>query len=508
MAEEADICLFLEGTYPYITGGVSSWTHALIKAQSHLKFSLVCLLPPDFQPELRYTLPDNVVSIQNIHLQRLPEGVKEISEKEESELFNVIERNVLNIQYRAKTKHLEEILNVLDREGEPLGEEILLNSLRAWRMLVRMYNSAMGDSSFLNYFWSWKGLLSGFYTVLLAEMPKAKVYHALCTGYGGLFLARAKAETGKPCLLTEHGIYTNERRIEITAAQWLNDFKAMDLAVDKPMYIRDLKDFWVDTFEGYSRLTYQAADEIITLYEGNKEMQIMDGAEPEKISIIPNGIDIDSIHLKPRPADNPPTIALIGRVVPVKDVKSFIQAANLVREQIPHLKAYILGAWDEDEHYYFECLEMVEEMGLKETVEFTGLVDINDYLGKIDVLVLSSISEVQPLSVLEAGAVGIPSVATNVGAISEMLTGRSDEEPRLGPAGAICPLAHPQAIAEEVTKLLTEPEHYEKCSQAAKERVHTYYQAKDQDAAYEALYQKYIDQSRTDKKVESLAWQG
>ena len=41
---EADICLILEGTYPYVAGGVSSWTHDLIRAQPDLSFHLLTLL--------------------------------------------------------------------------------------------------------------------------------------------------------------------------------------------------------------------------------------------------------------------------------------------------------------------------------------------------------------------------------------------------------------------------------------------------------------------------------
>ena len=44
--EPADVCLFLEGTYPYATGGVSTWTHELIKMQSHLKFLNRCISEP------------------------------------------------------------------------------------------------------------------------------------------------------------------------------------------------------------------------------------------------------------------------------------------------------------------------------------------------------------------------------------------------------------------------------------------------------------------------------
>ena len=41
--QQADVCLLLEGTYPYISGGVSTWTHDLIRSHSDLKFALVSI---------------------------------------------------------------------------------------------------------------------------------------------------------------------------------------------------------------------------------------------------------------------------------------------------------------------------------------------------------------------------------------------------------------------------------------------------------------------------------
>ena len=55
---------------------------------------------------------------------------------------------------------------------------------------------------------------------------------------------------------------------------------------------------------------------------------------------------------------------------------------------------------------------------------FTGRVNLLEYLGKIDVVVLTSLSEAQPLVILEAGAAGVPVVATDVGACGEMILGQ------------------------------------------------------------------------------------
>jgi glycosyltransferase involved in cell wall biosynthesis len=493
-AETADVCLFLEGTYPYTTGGVSSWTHELIQMQSHLTFSIVAIVGADAPAKLMYTLPRNVIGIKTVRLQSLREGMASLTPHKEAELFSALEKSLLRLQSRADLKDLATIIRAIIPYRHQIGQQLLLNSHASWNMMLNMYKLTMPKTSFLDYFWSWRGLFGGLFSILLAELPPAKVYHSLCTGYAGLFLARAHIETGRPCVITEHGIYTNERRIEIASADWLDDPNIFSLSINalKQPDVnqdRELKDFWIDTFGNYSRLCYEACSQIITLYEGNQEFQRMDGADPDRMRIIPNGVDTAHYAaIKREP--HPPTIALIGRVVPIKDVKGFIKAVHILRQSFPGIRAYMIGPDDEDPQYAAECKELVEHLELKDIFIFTGKVRIEDYLGSIDVVVLSSISEAQPLVILEAGAAGVPSVATDVGACWEMIMGDSHEYPKLGAGGAIVPLSNPRAIANAVLQLITEHDYYRQCSTAIAERVKRYYNKEDQYLAYAGLYQE------------------
>jgi len=92
----------------------------------------------------------------------------------------------------------------------------------------------------------------------------------------------------------------------------------------------------VDTFTCYSRACYHAAAKIITLYGGNQQFQIEDGADAAKLEIIPNGVDYERFASVARASgERRPTVALIGRVVPIKDVKTFIRAVAALRRMIP-----------------------------------------------------------------------------------------------------------------------------------------------------------------------------
>ncbi len=490
----ADVCLILEGTYPYVAGGVSSWVHDLIRAQDHLTFRIVSLLPDRAPRERRYEMPANVVGLDHVYLQNLPEGQRWMFGSDK--LFRRLENPLRGLLHGGGMAHLAELLEILKPYRGKLGRHILLNSGAAWRAVQRLYEAEMPEGSFLDFFWSWRSMMSSLYAVLLGPLPEARVYHTISTGYAGMLATRAQIETGRPMLLTEHGIYTNERRIEITMADWLEEVSNLSLTLRRPK--RDLKDIWIDSFLAYSHCTYQAAREIVTLYGGNQDMQRRDGAPEHKLRIIPNGIDYARFAALPRidhlpdGSLRPPTIALIGRVVPIKDVKTFIRAAGILRDAVPNLQALVLGPTDEDQIYFGECKAMVEYLGLGETVRFLGRVKLDDWLGKIDVIVLTSISEAQPLVILEAGSAGIPTVATDVGACREMIFGAPNEEPALGIGGAITPLANPLATAEALQELLRQPEMLKRASRAIQERVRRQYNKVDLDGLYGALYAEAI----------------
>ena len=289
--QTADVCLILEGTYPYVFGGVSSWTQDLIKAQSHLTFHLLCLLPPDDEPKACFDIPKNVLSITNVHLQKLPQGSSFVFKKERKKLFEALSEPMHALLEGTTLDSLDQVINALGDRSHKYGRKTLLDSQESWDLLHDMYNKSLKQSSFLDYFWSWRNLFGGFFSVMLAEIPPAKCYHSLCTGYAGLMLARAGLSTGRPCMVTEHGIYTNERRIEIASADWLNNQKSFTLSIKKKNGSRELRDFWSDVFTNYSNACYAISDKIITLYEGNRQLQLNEGAPLAKSEVIANGID-------------------------------------------------------------------------------------------------------------------------------------------------------------------------------------------------------------------------
>lgn len=481
----ADICLILEGSYPHVAGGVSTWTHDLIKANPDLSFHVLALTADGRPRPLAHELPGNVVGMTIVPLQQPPRGKEKLERL--GRLIEAIRGPLAAMQSDGGLREYAELDRLIGPRRDQLGRATLMNSEAAFRMTVGLYRDTLPNASFLEYFWGLRSLLSGLFSTLLAPLPPARVYHAISTGYAGLVAARARLETGRSTLLTEHGIYTNERRIEILMADWLFDGASATLAVEGER--RELRDLWLDSFAAFSRVCYSACDLIITLYGGNQVMQRRGGAPPEKMRVVPNGVDYETYSKVVRDeGDRPPTIALLGRVVPIKDVKTYIRAAGLLRESVPDLKAMILGPTDEDPDYVAECRALVSALDLDRTVIFAGKVEPADWFGRLDAIVLTSVSEAQPLVILEAGASGVPTVATNVGSCSELIYGRDDEEPPLGEGGAVTPLASPVDTANALREILLDPPRRERLGRVIRERVRLHYDKRVIDRIYREIY--------------------
>ena len=487
--ETTDVCLIVEGCYPFVPGGVSSWIDWLIRTQPELTFSVVSLWPEPNSAAPRYAMPDNAIAFRTLYLQDF--GSEPRRREVTPSGLEPLSRALDAFMRRGGIEALGAVMRARATMSPRLEFSRLLNGPTAWDLARGMYDTRMPHGSFLHYFWAWRALLGGLFATLEFPLPKARVYHTISTGYAGVLAARAARETGRPMLLTEHGIYTNERRIELLMANWVVDTLDKGHALDDDR--TDLRDLWIEAFEAYARTCYEGATEVITLYNDNQRVQKVLGADPGRCRVIANGIATARFAgLKPAADDARPTMALIGRVVPIKDVKTYIRAAKALRRRVPELRAYILGPLDEDPGYVAECRALVASLDLGNCVEFTGAVNIVDYLPDVHVVVLTSLSESQPLTLLEAGAAGIPFVASNVGSCREIIEGSPSEQPPLGRGGLITPVVAPEATAEAVAKLLAEPALRRQYGETLRRRVTQSYTSEQAAAAYRQLYAAYI----------------
>lgn len=138
---------------------------------------------------------------------------------------------------------------------------------------------------------------------------------------------------------------------------------------------------------------------------------------------------------------------------------------------MPELKLWIMGPTDEDPDYYNDCVEMVEVNHLQDIV-FTGRIKPKDYLAKMDMLILTSISEGQPIVMLEAMACSIPCIATQVGDCAGLIRGDHDD---MGDCGIVTPTMNVARIAQAIVTLAKSPDLRKKMGEIGKKRVADHY---------------------------------
>lgn len=493
---ELDVCIVVEGCYPFVAGGVSSWLDWLIRSQPETRFGVVALVADDSPRALKYDLPTNVEQFHVVPLQpKLERPGLSQPLLDVSSLADLLFRVTREGDVAALSEVSEMTRRPVRRSGfgrmrhpQPITVSDLLCSEAGWAAMVNCYERITPEASFSDFFWAWQNLVGGMLSVATAPVPAAQVYHAISTGYAGLYAVRAAHQTGARSAITEHGIYSNERRIDLVMADWIADTVTTGLGDGDDR--TDIRSFWIETFEAYARLTYAGADRVTTLYGANQTFQRNLGAREDTLRVIPNGIVLERFDGIAAGQSKRPTAALIGRVVPIKDIEAFIAAAVVVRKAVPDVEFLVIGPTDEDPEYFALCERQIEERDLADTIVFTGKVNIVDYLGRIDVLVLTSISEAQPLVLLEAGAARIPCVATDVGSCREIIEGAPEEVPRLGLAGRIVPPTDSAAIGAAIAELLGDPELRQRCGDILRKRVETYFTSELSARRYTELYRE------------------
>lgn len=483
-----------EGTYPYIRGGVSSWIHQILMGLSEFRFGIVFLgsREEDYDGIL-YELPDNLVHLE-VHY--LFDDVEKLPLKREGSEEAM---QTINNLYRFFKGHKEAIPEQMHDIGFYLKQmpyEDFLFSKKSWEFIEERYKENCPDISFIDYFWTVRNIHKPIWILaeIVKHMPKVKLLHSPSTGYAGFLATLAAYDRNIPFVLTEHGIYTRERKIDMLTADWV-DFKKPTL-LQQPEESNYIKGMWVKFFERIGEFSYIKANEILSLYSGAREIQIKFGAPKEKTRVIPNAVDVDGLNalLELREEKVPKVITLIGRVVSIKDIKTFIRAMRITINTIPEAEAWIVGPMDEDKEYATECQNMAESLGIEENIKFLGFQNIKDILPKTGLLTLTSISEGMPLVILEGFAAGVPCIATDVGSCYDLIKGGlSEEDIALGSAGEVTSIANPTALAEEYIRYLSDEKLWKSAQEVALKRVQKYYRQEKFLGDYRKLYQREIE---------------
>ncbi|HDR9508201.1 glycosyl transferase family 1 [Burkholderia cepacia] len=496
---EIDVCLLLEGTFPYVRGGVSSWVNEMIRAYPRTRFAIAFIgsREEDYRGAA-YELPDNVLHFEAHYLYGdVPADAGTAREiPGDPEAF--ARSAALHDAWRGQgaggaaadpAALMADMVRLIGDDGS-LNERQFTTSRAAWDFIVERYHRYCTDPSFTDYFWTVRIMHKPLWQLarIARGLPTARVYHTVSTGYAGFLGALLHYRTGRPLLVSEHGIYTKERKIDLLQSEWIRDNRgAFERDISRISYFREL---WVRFFEALGKCAYDAADEIVALYETNRRRQIADGADAARTRNIPNGVDVDGLApLLDKRVDGPRrVVALIGRVVPIKDIKTFIRAVFIASRTMPDIEGWIVGPEEEDPAYAQECRALAQSLGLAKAVRFLGFQRIHDILPKVDVIALTSISEALPLVVLEGFAAGVPAITTDVGSCRQLIEGLGDEDRVLGAAGSVVPIANPAAFAQAVLDLLCDASRWQAAQRAGLARVRRFYTRAQMIDRYRTLY--------------------
>ena len=158
----------------------------------------------------------------------------------------------------------------------------------------------------------------------------------------------------------------------------------------------------------------QDVDYVIAPSPGMKEVLEQFGVDAP-IDVVPNGVDIKPYQHVSDPiqrselgfSEDDILLVYSGRLGPEKNLPFLLRAVNGAVQAFDHIKLLIIGDGSERDNLE----DRIQHMGIEQVVHFTGMIpypQVPRYLAAADIFVTASVTEVHPLSVIEAMATGLP----------------------------------------------------------------------------------------------------
>lgn len=213
---------------------------------------------------------------------------------------------------------------------------------------------------------------------------------------------------------------------------------------------------WPDGVGRLNRCLTPLTDAFIAVADPHGEYLVTRERFPQsKVVVIPNGIDTD--RFRPGGDDLPlrrelgigpaaPVVGIVAALRPEKNHRLFLDMAARVLQEVPETQFAIVG----DGPCRGELQTHAQQLGITSSVRFLGTrQDVPELLGMLQVLVLSSDNEANPVSILEALSTATPVVATDVGSVRETVVD--------GKTGFLVPAGDAARLAERVVELVLNP---------------------------------------------------
>ncbi|MFD4558255.1 DUF3492 domain-containing protein [Streptomyces sp. NPDC058469] len=310
--------------------------------------------------------------------------------------------------------------------------------------------------------------------------------HATAGGTAALPGLLARHFAGVPLLVTEYGVQLRTHYLA---------------SADAPPAVRAL----LSAFHG--RLAAEIYRRATLITPGNshtRRWQERCGADRTKLRTVYPGMEASrfaEVGEAPDGAD-PDTLVWVGRVEPAKDLISLLHAFAEIRKDEPKARLRIVGApaGAEGAAYLGHCRALAAQLFPDEAEGVHAVGDnpvsfeeiggpeaptLAEAYAAGTVIVLSSVVEGFPLSLVEAMFCGRATVSTDVGAVVEVIGG----------TGLVVPPRNPRALAEACVSLLRDPERRERLGAAARARALELFTVEQNIAAFHSIYLEIVSHS-------------
>jgi len=445
-----EILLVTEGTYPHVRGGVSVWCDQMIRGLKAHRFHVVALSATGHEPAV-YELPDNVDSLRLLPLwtaQRPIQRGRFAKRPDPAAAITLLEA-ALSQDPGAAEAFEAALFELFFQAHQSVSISEVLRTDAVTTALAECwepFHGGLGPALKLADAMAALDLIEHALRPLSYRPPETDVTHTVSNGLAALVGLAAKWTHGTPLIIAEHGVYLRERYLALHGERLGWPVKAIVAAFTRRL----------------CETGYRNADLITPCNEYNQRWEKRLGADPEKLRTVYNGVDPERFpQAQAEPEE--PTLVFVGRIDPLKDLHTLLRGFALVLAELPNARLRIFGGPPSGgEWYHEECLALVQELGIGESVVFEGQCNaVSEAYAAGHVVVLSSISEGLPFTVIEAMACGRPNVGTEVGGVGEAI----------GDTGLVVPPRRPAELAKACLALLTDHERRHMLGKAARERA-------------------------------------
>lgn len=227
------------------------------------------------------------------------------------------------------------------------------------------------------------------------------------------------------------------------------------------------------------RWILRRSNRIIAVSQAVKRYAEVMGADSRKLSVVPNAVD--TLKFQPLSTEDKPEgvthVGFIGRLISYTGAEYLLKAAPQILRDFRTVQFQVGG----DGPILEDLRHLAQQLGVGHAFRFLGTVPSVNFMHSCDIIVRPSLADGMPLTILEAMACGLPTVASNVGGNPEIL--------RDGETGYLIEPRNVRQLASRISRLIADPRLRLRMGSRARRFVERYFRwdkiAREVAAVYE-----------------------